>query len=214
MEIASHLDRYDWCRLVNVNSHFRSVVRKYAGPWAYEHGTIGALGSLRFPLAAKPYQFWRRLPIADEEDISTPDANKAAVAAQVKRIDIRPHRTADCAAFEAGELGYITREPPPRYRFNLKVLNMQFYFPWQINEHNDPRYRLHTDMLPEDENEEQCLYLSSLLDGHNLKKIVFKDIPRRIPFARALLRAGGSAHICSLQPELSASHNRGEGMSV
>lgn len=175
MEIASHLDRNDLCRLVNVNSHFRAVVRKYAASWAYEHGTVSALGSLRFPLAPTPYQFWRKLPNADEEDASMPDEDRAAAVARVKRIDIKPHPTVDCSDFAKGELGSITWESPPCYRLNLRVLHVQFYFPQQPSKHNDPRHLYHTDTR---EDEHVCLYFKSLPAPHKIRRIVMKDIPR------------------------------------
>lgn len=175
MEIASHLDRYDLCRLVNVNSHFRAVVRKFATPWAYEHGTLAALGSLRFPLAVCPYLFWRTLSRFDEEDTLPPDTDRAKAVARVKRIDVKPHTTADCSNFENGPLGSVTWKSPKCDLLRLNVLHIQLYFPRQPNKHDNPQYLYHIDVS---EDEHVCPFFKSLLGPHNVQRIVMKDIPR------------------------------------
>lgn len=179
VEIIYHLDHDDLLRLINVNTHFRSLVREVAKEWAHEHATITELSAPRFPLAEDPFKFGKKGRKKLKKllrDSFKPDTEKAAIAEELRRIDIKPHPYAQCLKFEESEIG--SRDDltdPPCYFLNLDVLNIQLYFPNHGQVHGDPRLWHHTG-LPKDN--EECLYLTSILVSHNVDKIVMKDIPR------------------------------------
>lgn len=184
LKIIGYLDRADICRLVNVNSLFRGLVRgSVATDWAYEHGTtVSARGGLYFPVALNPYHFTEDLDLeAIEDGTFSPDEEAVGVAQQVRRIDIKPHASDDCADFVNCEVGSLVVNPPPAYRLHLDLLHIQLHFPQQESR-EEPRMWFHTDPAEDEEPEdhEECFYLVSLLEDHDVQRVVMKDIPRAV----------------------------------